>query len=168
MQLTSLPLTSVIDWFDLWCLNATFSNISTISCQPVLVVEVAGSTWREPPTMGKLYHLRLRLECTLFSNLQSRTWTHAVLLIGLYELLGNPTTKLIEPPGPFLQVWVLPPGEYLYFIKLLLLSVLFFLSFWGGCLPNKIYLYILLTHITFSNCAIYILKYSRTILYVRI
>jgi hypothetical protein len=25
----------------------------------------------------------------------------AVLVIGLYELLGNPTTYLIEPPGPF-------------------------------------------------------------------
>jgi hypothetical protein len=24
-----------------------------------------------------------------------------VLVIGLYELLGNPTTYLIEPPGPF-------------------------------------------------------------------
>ena len=52
-----------------------------------------GRSWsirREPLTMGKqliLYHLRLR--------------THAILVIGLYELLGNPTTKLIEPPGPF-------------------------------------------------------------------
>jgi len=27
-----------------------------------------------------------------FCNLQSRARTHAVLLIGLYELLGNPTT----------------------------------------------------------------------------
>ena len=32
-------------------------------------------------------------------NLQSRVRTHAVLVIGLYELLGNPTTYLIEPPG---------------------------------------------------------------------
>jgi hypothetical protein len=31
-----------------------------------------------------------------FCNLQSRARTHAVLVIGLYELLG----KLIEPPGP--------------------------------------------------------------------
>jgi hypothetical protein len=31
-------------------------------------------------------------------NLQSRRRTHAVLVIGLYELLGNPTTELIEPP----------------------------------------------------------------------
>jgi len=41
---------------------------------------------------GKLYHLQLWVECTLFSNLQSRVRTHAVLVIGLYELLGNPTT----------------------------------------------------------------------------
>jgi hypothetical protein len=41
---------------------------------------------------GKLYHLRLRVECTLFCNLQSWVRTHAVLVIGLYELLGNPTT----------------------------------------------------------------------------
>ena len=27
-----------------------------------------------------------------FCNLQSRVHTHAVLVIGLYELLGNPTT----------------------------------------------------------------------------
>ena len=39
---------------------------------------------------SKLYHLRV--ECTLFCNLQSRERTHAVLVIGLYELLGNPTT----------------------------------------------------------------------------
>ena len=49
---------------------------------------------------GKLYHLRLRVECTIFCNLQSRARTHAVLVIGLYELLGNPTTYLIQPPGP--------------------------------------------------------------------
>ena len=35
---------------------------------------------------GKLYHLRLRVECTFFCNLQSRARTHAVLVIGLYEL----------------------------------------------------------------------------------
>jgi hypothetical protein len=52
---------------------------------------------------GKLYHLRLRVECTRFCNLQSRARTHAVLVIGLFELLGNPTTQLIEPPGPLQQ-----------------------------------------------------------------
>jgi hypothetical protein len=35
-----------------------------------------------------------------FCNLQSRARTHVVLVIGLYELLGSPTTELIEPPGP--------------------------------------------------------------------
>jgi hypothetical protein len=41
---------------------------------------------------GKLYRLRLRVGCTLFCNLQSWVRTHAVLVIGLYELLSNPTT----------------------------------------------------------------------------
>jgi hypothetical protein len=36
-----------------WCFNATFNNISAISWRPVLAVEEAGSTRREPPTMGK-------------------------------------------------------------------------------------------------------------------
>ena len=41
---------------------------------------------------GKLYHLRLQVECILFCNLQSRARIHAVLVIGLNELLGNPTS----------------------------------------------------------------------------
>jgi hypothetical protein len=41
-----------------------------------------------------------------FCNLQSRGRTHAVLLTGLYELLGNPTTQLIEPPGPFIIILI--------------------------------------------------------------
>ena len=44
------------------CFNATFSNISAAS---------------------RVHH---------FCNLQSRVRTHAVLVIGLYEFLGNPTT----------------------------------------------------------------------------
>jgi hypothetical protein len=40
-------------------------------------------------TTGKLYHLRMRVECTFFCNIQSRARTHAVLVIGLYELLGK-------------------------------------------------------------------------------
>ena len=32
--------------------------------------------------------------------LQKRARTHAVLVTGLYELIGNPTTQVIEPPGP--------------------------------------------------------------------
>jgi len=37
---------------------------------------------------GKLYHLRLPVECTLF-----------VIYMNLI-MLGNPTTQLIDPPGP--------------------------------------------------------------------
>jgi len=56
---------------DFWCFNATFSNISAISWQPVLVVEEAGVEYPERTTdygqaTGKLYHLRLQVECTLF------------------------------------------------------------------------------------------------------
>jgi hypothetical protein len=75
--------------------HATFSNISAKSWRPVLVVEEAGvpeRTTDHGQATGKLYHLRLRVEYTLFCNVQRRARTHAVLLIGLYELLGNPTT----------------------------------------------------------------------------
>ena len=84
------------DWMIVF--NITFSNIMATSFS-------GGRSWstrRQPPTMGKqlVYHLRLRVEWTLFCNLQSWAQTHAVLVIGLYELLGNPTSQLIEPPGP--------------------------------------------------------------------
>ena len=41
---------------------------------------------------GKLYHLRLRVSAPFFGDLQSQVRPHIVLVIGLYELLGNPTT----------------------------------------------------------------------------
>jgi hypothetical protein len=62
---------------------------SAISWRPVLVVEEAGvpvRTTDHGQATGKLSHLRLRIECT-FCNLQSRARNHAVLVIGLYELL---------------------------------------------------------------------------------
>ena len=78
--------------FDFWFFNATFSYIMATSFSGGR----SGGTRREPPTIGKqlvnFYHLLLRVECTLFSNLQNRARTHAVLVIGLYELLCNPTT----------------------------------------------------------------------------
>jgi hypothetical protein len=52
-----------------------------------------------PPT--NLTATMLRVECTLVCSLQSRVRSHAVLVICWFELLGNPTTYLIEPPGPF-------------------------------------------------------------------
>ena len=58
----------------------------------VLVVEEAEVPVEDQgQATGKLYHLRLRVECTVFCNLQSRARTHAVLMIGLNELL-DPTT----------------------------------------------------------------------------
>jgi hypothetical protein len=45
-----------------------------------------------------------RLIAHPFCNLQSRARTHAVLVIGLYELLGKPTTYLTEQPGPLLNI----------------------------------------------------------------
>ena len=77
-------------WFDFWCFNATFNNISAISWRPVLVVEEAGVLWENHRPLVN-YHLRLRVECTLFCNLQSRARTHAVLVIGLYEMLDPAT-----------------------------------------------------------------------------
>ena len=54
------------------------------------MVEEAGENHQPLATTGKLYHLQLQVECTLVCNLQSRVRTHAILVIGLYELLGNP------------------------------------------------------------------------------
>ena len=78
--------------------NSTFSNISATSWRPVLVVEEAGipgenhRPCHDGQATGKLCQLRLRVECTLFCNLQSRVRAKAILVIGLYEFLGNPTT----------------------------------------------------------------------------
>ena len=46
--------------------NATFSNISAISLRPVLLVEYPEKTGDPGQATGKIYHLRLRVECTLF------------------------------------------------------------------------------------------------------
>ena len=83
-------------WFDLiWFIvfNATFSNISAISWRPVLVVgkpEYPEKTTDHGQATGKL---AAASRVHPFCNLQSRARTHAVLVIGLYELLGNPTTS---------------------------------------------------------------------------
>jgi hypothetical protein len=76
------------------------------------VVEEAGVRGENPErttdhgqATGKLHHLWLRVECTLFCNLQNRVRTHTILVIGLYELLGNPTTygNSLSHPGPSLN-----------------------------------------------------------------
>jgi hypothetical protein len=53
--------------------------------------EYLESTIDHGQATGQLYHLWLRVECTLFYNLQSRVRTHAVLVMGLYELLDPMT-----------------------------------------------------------------------------
>jgi hypothetical protein len=54
------------------------------------------STRRESPTMGKQLVNFITCGCEssalVFFILQIRAHTHVVLVIGLYELLGNPTT----------------------------------------------------------------------------
>jgi hypothetical protein len=71
MNVSSQPNTVInywlIDWFLVF--NATFSNISAISWRPVLVVEEAEyleRTTDHGQATGKLYHLRLRVQYTLF------------------------------------------------------------------------------------------------------
>ena len=92
------------DWFLVF--NATFSDIIDMATH--FSGGRSRSTWRDPPTMGK--QLVNFITCgyvssaPFFCNLQNRAWTHAVLVIGLYELLGNPTTYHIEPPGPFVAI----------------------------------------------------------------
>ena len=82
-----MPL-SAISWQPVLVVEE--ANISAISLRPVLVVEEAGENHGQ--ATGKLYHLLLRVECTLFCKLQSQARTHVVLVIGLCELLGNPIT----------------------------------------------------------------------------
>ena len=68
--------------------NATFSNISAISWRPVLVP--GERTTDHMQATGKLYIAAGRVHP--FCILQIRARTHAV--IGLYELLSNPTMYL--------------------------------------------------------------------------
>ena len=75
--------------------NATFSNISAISWRPVLVVEEAGVTGENHrPWASNWQTVSLAASSRVhpFCNLQIRARTQAVLVIGLYELLDNPTT----------------------------------------------------------------------------
>ena len=74
----------LIGWFLVF--NVTFSYIMATSFSGGR----SRSTRWEPPTMGK--QLVSFITGSRFCNLQSRARTHAVLVIGLYELLGNPST----------------------------------------------------------------------------
>ena len=92
---SSKALDNILDWLiDFWCFNATFNNISAISWRPVLVVEeagVPGENHRPWASNWSTLSLAAASRVHPFCNLQSRARTHAVLVIGLHELL-DPTT----------------------------------------------------------------------------
>ena len=70
-----------------WCL-APLSVIFQLPWQPVLEVAEAGVSGENNQALSLAAASRVHP----FGNLQSRARTHAVLVIVLYELLGNPTT----------------------------------------------------------------------------
>ena len=76
-------------WFLVF--NATFSYIMMTSFS-------GGRSRREPSTMGKQLVNYITCGCKSsapsFCKLQSWVRTHVVLVIGLYDLLGNPTTSI--------------------------------------------------------------------------
>jgi hypothetical protein len=71
--------------------NATFSNISGIVATSFSVGR-SWSTHREPSTMGKQLVSFITCGCESSAPFSVIYKTHAILVIGLYELLGNPTT----------------------------------------------------------------------------
>jgi hypothetical protein len=87
----------LIDWFLVF--NATFSNISAISWWPVLEVEEAGENHRSWASNWELLSLAAVSRVHPFCNLQSRVRTHAVFVIGLYELLVIQLTNSLSYPG---------------------------------------------------------------------
>jgi hypothetical protein len=64
-------------------LESTIYHTRGDPANQVVVVEEPERTTYPGQATGKLYHLRLRVECTLFYNLQSWVRIHAVLMIGL-------------------------------------------------------------------------------------
>jgi hypothetical protein len=62
------------------------------------------STWREPPTMGKQLVNFITCGCEssapFFVIYKARAQTHAVLVLGLYELLVNYLTHWVIRPSP--------------------------------------------------------------------
>ena len=73
----------LIDWFLVF--NAIFQQYYSYIMATSFSGGRSRSTRTEPPTM---------------CNLQSRARTHAVLVIGLHELLGNQTTESLSHLGP--------------------------------------------------------------------
>ena len=68
--------------------------------------------------------MQLRVECTLFCNVPSRVRTHAVFVIGLYELLGNPTHSATRALSEIS-------------LRYTILHGMFYESLNSGCLPSS-------------------------------
>jgi hypothetical protein len=69
----------LIHWF--LVISATFRNIAAISCRPVLVVEescVPEITTDHGQATGKMYYLRLRVECILFVIYKAGSNPHCI------------------------------------------------------------------------------------------
>ena len=83
--------------FDFWCstpLSEIFQLFHGDHFQWQKKPEYPERTTDHGQATGQPYHLRLRVESTLFCNFQCRERTHAALVIGLNELLGNPTVPI--------------------------------------------------------------------------
>jgi hypothetical protein len=95
--------------FDFWCFNVNFSNMSAISWCPVLVVEeYPERTTDHGQANGKLYHLRLRVECTLFCNLKSRARTHAVsVIVNMRHYISTTMNSFMHHVHLCLYLWTI-------------------------------------------------------------
>jgi hypothetical protein len=125
--------------FDFWCFSATFNNISAISMANSFSVggsqEYPERTTNHGQATGKLYHLRLRVECTLFNspsqmprellpslgvrrpsvvrsklshlNLRLRShWTNCNQILLEWSLVGPPS-KIVSGDPDFQPIWPL-------------------------------------------------------------
>ena len=80
----------LIFWGIFLVFHVTFSNISAISWRPVLVLEeaeVPGENHQPWASNWQALSFAAANRVHPFCNLQSRARTHAVLVIGLHELL---------------------------------------------------------------------------------
>jgi hypothetical protein len=98
----------LIDLFIMF--NATFSNISAISWRPVLVVkkpECPERTTDHGQATGKLYHLRLRIECSLEKHLYVFVKTCIFyLVLVLYSILSFSALIYVILCYSILFIWV--------------------------------------------------------------